>query len=537
MLQVSDERTKSALLRQTARISLIDFIREAAPWFRMEAIHVAMCIYIEKLIEGDEFQRLMIHTPPRTGKSKVVSVLTRAWLAGNFPSIKLLNASHTQPFATDFANETLEIMQSDAYREMFPEIVLTRDATLHFTFHSTEATGVEEGSAVSVGAGSRIAGRGFNVCSLDDILTEQDFTSDVVKPRLFSWYENGVYTRRQPEWNRILVVATRWTWDDPPGRILEKAKETGEKWEVLSIPAILDQKSHRILTTLAKEDDGFAEDLSQLKVGGSFMPGRMPLSFIEQSRGMPTFEAQYMQRPSREEGAIFKRKYFRKWPQDKELPDIDLMFSFYDTAFEAKETNSYTARLTVGVFVDRIVAPTNKTEHRGHKLLLIEADQKHIEAADLFDEAVANHRHWQEQCQQHVTVVERKASGIELIQRLRRAHVPCIKWPPTGVQKPDKTTCAHMAVIDIAAGDLVYLYDGDGREETRQAWHEMFLNEVTRFPLGEHDDMPDVLSMCVMFFRRVYLLNNPIDFEDEVEKKPVAPPRFGGDGIPSYGRL
>ena len=61
------------------------------------------------------------------------------------------------------------------------------------------------------------------------------------------------------------------------------------------------------------------------------------------------WNAQWMQKPTSEEGALIKREWWKKWKKD-DLPDCYYIIQSYDTAFLKKETADYSAITTWGVF-------------------------------------------------------------------------------------------------------------------------------------------------------------------------------------------
>ena len=66
------------------------------------------------------------------------------------------------------------------------------------------------------------------------------------------------------------------------------------------------------------------------------------------------WNAQWMQEPTSEEGALIKREWWQKW--DKEfLPDVTYVIQSYDTAFLKKETADYSAITTWGIFYPKKV--------------------------------------------------------------------------------------------------------------------------------------------------------------------------------------
>ena len=61
------------------------------------------------------------------------------------------------------------------------------------------------------------------------------------------------------------------------------------------------------------------------------------------------WNAQYMQQPTAEEGAILKRDWWRNW-EESEPPKCEFIIQSYDTAFLKKESADYSAITTWGVF-------------------------------------------------------------------------------------------------------------------------------------------------------------------------------------------
>ena len=59
------------------------------------------------------------------------------------------------------------------------------------------------------------------------------------------------------------------------------------------------------------------------------------------------WNAQYMQQPTSDEGAIIKREWWKDW-EHNEPPKCDFIIQSYDTAFMKKETADFSAITTCG---------------------------------------------------------------------------------------------------------------------------------------------------------------------------------------------
>ena len=73
------------------------------------------------------------------------------------------------------------------------------------------------------------------------------------------------------------------------------------------------------------------------------------LESVKASLSLGKWNAQWMQNPTSEEGAILKREWWNNWDKDY-IPVLDHVIQSYDTAFMKKETADYSAITTWGVF-------------------------------------------------------------------------------------------------------------------------------------------------------------------------------------------
>ncbi len=121
---------------------------------------------------------------------------------------------------------------------------------------------------------------------------------------------------------------TRWSIKDLTGRLLEAQgkAEDSDQWEVVEFPAIINDKP----------------------MWGNFwtMKG---LQGVKASIPESKWQAQWMQQPTSEEGALIKREWWQTWEEDT-IPHLKYIIQSYDTAFSAKETADYSAITTWGVF-------------------------------------------------------------------------------------------------------------------------------------------------------------------------------------------
>ena len=103
--------------------------------------------------------------------------------------------------------------------------------------------------------------------------------------------------------------------DDLTGRLIKAQSEPkADKWDVIEFPAILPNDKPVWPEYWSKED----------------------LDSVKASVSTKNWNAQYMQDPTSEEGAIIKREWWQDW--DKEhLPKLLHVMQSYDTAFSKKD--------------------------------------------------------------------------------------------------------------------------------------------------------------------------------------------------------
>ena len=507
-----------ARVREIEQNKLAFYIQRVAPWFIIEEVHVLMCEYIEMLVDGF-IDRLMIFMPPRTGKSMTASVFAPSWYIGKYPKRKIMQASYAADLAVDFGRNVRDIVADPLFQDVFPGVSMRSD---------NKAAGrwamVGGGQYFATGVTGGVAGRGFNFGIIDDPLSEQDAFSDPAKEFVHKWYGPGFYTRRQPDFSHILYMGTRWSKDDLAGYLLDLKKDQPEAddWEVLRIPAIIDQDTADRLNEVAASDEfaqlrelqrkaGIAEQYLRphfYREGDSFAPRRWPLKeLLRQKANMPELDwlALYQQDPVAEAGNILKRRYWKEW-KGKEPPKVEYVVQVYDTAFEESEEADFTARTTWGVFQqeERVNADGQKTPT--HCAILLERFNQRIGFPELREEAIASFKKWKPDR----VIVEKRASGHSLIQELRRARVPV-----TAI-KQDKSKLArvHASAVVLEQGCVYYM---------KRNWADEVIQQCADFPNDDHDDMVDTCAMAWLWLRRTFHLSYVIEQEiaDREEREDV----------------
>lgn len=482
------------MLRQAKKQSkqhLLAFILHIDPEYKVGQHHRRLAALLEAIARGEK-DRICVNMAPRMGKSHLVSYYYPAWFIANYPDKKIMMVSHTADLAVDFGRKVRNLVGSEKYQELFPDIALSADSKSAGRWNTNHG-----GEYFAVGVGGAIAGRGADLLLIDDPHNEQDIINGNLDifDKAYEWYTTGARTRLMPG-GRVAVVQTRWATNDLTGRLCRDMtmNEGADQYEVVEFPAILEKE----------EPD---EEGNTTLVYKSLWPEQWPLDALLRTKAsMPAFQwnAQYMQNPTSEEGAIVKREWWRVW-EDERPPLCDFIVQTWDTAFEKSSRADYSACTTWGVWYPES-APDDSTTGRAN-VVLLDAFKDRMEFPELKKLAFEKFKEWESLGVPMTLIVEKKASGAPLIYELRQMGLVVGEYTPSKGQ--DKIARLN-SVSDMFATGMVWA------PQTR--WAEEVVNEVAEFPAGQHDDYVDAVTLALMRIRQGGFIRLPHDEQDPVRQ-------------------
>ena len=443
--------------------NFLSFVKYVWPEFIEGSHHKIINKKFNDLAKG-KIKRLIINMPPRHTKSEFASYLLPAWMIGKNPKLKIIQATHTADLAIDFGRKTKNLVDQPNYKELFPTR-LQEDSQAAGKWKTDKG-----GEYFAAGVGGAITGRGADLLIIDDPHKEQDIRADgKAFEKAMNWYTSGPRQRLQPG-GAIVIVMTRWSTKDVTGQLLKAQSEEGsDQWDVVELPALLPDGKP------VWPEFWTSEELLKTKAS-------IPVS---------NWNAQYMQSPTGEEGALLKRDWWQDWTK-KSPPPLDYIIQSYDTAFTKGTKSDYSAITTWGVF---------ETEEDGQNIILLDAFKDRYEFPELRRVAYEQYLQWKPD----MVIIEAKASGLPLTHELRAMDIPVINFTPS--RGNDK----HVRVNSVAP-----LF------ESGKIWapmHEHFAQEVVEecasFPFGEHDDYVDSTTQAIMRIRQGGMVRHPEDYKDE----------------------
>jgi predicted phage terminase large subunit-like protein len=443
----------SQITQNLSKESFLDFVQHVYPGYKVGPHHRKLIQIFEDIAAGKK-KRVIVNIAPRHGKSELISYLAPAWFLGKFPQKKIIMGSHTADLAVNFGRRVRNLVGSEAYKDVFPQVELQSDSK------SASRWGTNfNGEYFAIGVGGALAGRGADLFIIDDPHSEQEAKTgrpDVFLPA-WEWFQSGPLQRLMPG-GAIIVVMTRWSKLDLTGQIITQMErnEDVDPWEVIEFPAIKDD-------------------------GESLWPEFWPVEELLAKKAaldIRYWNAQYMQNPVSEEGALIKREWWKIWEKETP-PQCEFTIMSLDAAQEANNRADFNALTTWGVFFNE--------ETNNYAIILLNAIKKRLEYPDLKALVLEEYKEWQPDA----FMVEKKSNGSVLYQEMRRMGIPVGEFTPGKGQ--DKIARVN-AVSSLFQGGVVYAPD--------RRWAKEVIEECNDFPAGINDDLVDSTTLALLRFRQ-----------------------------------
>ena len=458
---------KKLRVQSDGKDNFLDFVKHVYPGYKIGPHHEKLARIFEDVAAGKK-KRVVVNIAPRHGKSELISYLAPAWFLGKYPQKKVIMASHTADLAVNFGRRVRNLVGSDSYKDIFPQVELQADSK------SASRWGTNfQGEYFAIGVGGALAGRGADLFIIDDPHSEQEAKTgraDVFLPA-WEWFQSGPIQRLMPG-GAIIVVMTRWSKLDLTGQIVNQMVKNDEvdDWEVVEFPAILDS-------------------------GEALWPEFWPVEELLAKKAaldIRYWNAQYMQNPVSEEGALIKREWWQIWEKE-DPPQCEFVIMALDAAQEANNRADFNALTTWGVFFNE--------ETNNYNIILLNSIKKRLEFPELKKLVLEEYKDWEPDA----FIVEKKSNGAALYQELRRMGVPVGEFTPGKGQ--DKISRVN-AVSDLFNSGIVWAPD--------HRWAQEVIEECNDFPSGANDDLVDSTTLALLRFRQGGFIRLPSDEPEDM---------------------
>ena len=484
--QLLNKLTLEQVQAERYRRSLREFTKAAWPTIEPGSDYTsgwhldAISDHLEAVIEG-EIKRLIINIPPRHSKSISTAVVLPAWTWATQPSKKFLYASYSASLSIRDSTKCRRLIDSPWYQAHFGDkFHLSGDMNQKSRFENSE-----NGIRLSTSVAGSLTGEGGDCIVLDDINNVVEADSQKVRQGVIDWWDQAMQSRlNDPKTGAFIVIQQRVNEQDLTGHIL--ANELGNEWDHLVLPARY-EIGH---PTPVRSSLGFTDP--RTKEGELLWPerfGEKELSTLERGLGSYAAAGQLQQRPSPKGGGILKASWWVPWERE-ELPEVSYVIQSWDTAFETKESSSYSARTTWGVF-----------KHQGYDcLIVLDMWYDKVNYPELRKLAQEAYDDWEPDA----VLIEKKASGASLIADLRMAGVPVLAYSPDR----DKVARAHASSALLEDGRIYY---------PKRKWAEDLISICASFPAAKNDDVVDTCTQAWLRLRKGWFLGHTEDLTEDDE--------------------
>ena len=405
---------------------------------------------------------MIVNIPPSTTKSTIVTVMFPAWLWTVDPTIRIITNSYSAQLSIDHATRSKDIITSDKYMRLFPEVEIRHDKSGKQNYENTAG-----GFRYASSTGGTITGFHAHVIINDDPVNPKQAESDQMR-KAANDHIKTLSSRKVEKANTpMITIMQRLHQDDVTGYLLSKKQD---KIKHINLPA---------------EDCEEVEpaELRQYYVDGLLDPVRLNRDVLNEARidlGSRGYAGQFQQKPSAEGGNIVKEAWFRKISQADfyALRYNETMHFFVDTAYDEKQkkTDNDPTGILAACMINNNIYVYNAMQIWKTFPDLIRFLPEYMKANLATSQSSLR--------------IEPKANGISVVQTLEAISSLNVTRTPT--PKDSKAERLHAVSPTIECG-RVYIVEGD--------WNDEFIDQVCGFPQRLHDEYVDILGYAINYFK------------------------------------
>jgi len=444
ILRLHDE----SVTRERIRTSLHDWAAEvmANSGLAPSAHHRCLLNNLQLIASGD-IKRLMVLMPPGSAKSTYASVIFPIWWFIQKPQTSIIATSHTVGLVEHFSRGVQALI-----REYNRQIGFDLRENDHSSTHWRTTTG---GEYFGTGIRGAVTGRRADLVIIDDPIKSM-VEADSARQRqfLWDWFSSELMTRLKPG-ARIVVIMTRWHENDLSGRLLT---QNNEDWTVLRLPA------------LAELNDPLGRP-----PGAPLWPEWEDIEALKQKRavvGGRVWSALFQQSPVSIVGSLFNINQLlaEDFGQNNDGTSRRIVRSWDLAATVPTESNDpdWTVGLRLSQTGARFVV---------EDIVRLRGDYRTIQ--DMITSVARTDGH-------SVVVslpLDPGQAGKSQIGELSALLSGFRVY--TSRERGSKWSRAMLPAAQLNAGNLAI---------RPSVWNQAFLDELSTFPNGEHDDQVDALS-------------------------------------------
>lgn len=280
-----------------------------------------------ELVLAGKVKRLNINIPPRYRKTQIAVKYFIAYALAHNPKAKFIHISYSQKLALDNSETVKDIILSDAYQRLFPEVKIKKDSKAKEKWYTTEGGGVyatsSGGQVTGFGAGAspeeyneedetsfaefmegiNPAERFGGAIIIDDANKPEDADSPAALKKVNQRYDSTIKNRVNSRFTPIINIQQRISINDLSDHLQKQG------FENLILPA-LDEEGNPLCEAIHTK-----EELLKLKEENEVV-----------------YNAQYGQKPRRADGLMYPKL-------NKVNGDVAMMLQQAEHKFSVTDAN------------------------------------------------------------------------------------------------------------------------------------------------------------------------------------------------------
>jgi len=285
---------------------------------------------LDRVYNG-ECKRLIINIAPRYGKTELAVKFAIAKGLSLNPKSRYIHLSYSQTLALDNSEYVRDLVKSEAYQQMFPNVKVKKGTDAKEKWYTTEGGGI-----YATASGGQVTGFGAGIVDeevsdidsdwiksiesfggaiiIDDPLKPEDAQYENKREKVNERFDTTIVNRVNSRNTPIIIIMQRVHENDLCGHVMKNYKG----WEVISLPVI---KSDG---TALWEFKHTLEELYDMRKANEFV-----------------FDTQMMQNPRPKEGILFPKdelNYFK--PDPVLIKQFESSIAYIDIADEGADNTS-----------------------------------------------------------------------------------------------------------------------------------------------------------------------------------------------------
>ncbi len=427
---------------------------------------------IERMANGEACEYdLLINIPPGTTKTTLLSIMLNAWVWTKWEWVQVIGASYSMQLSLKSASATRDIIRSNKFKEMYPDLFIKADEDSKSDFRimkkaQDDKEDTRGGFRFSTSVGGTVTGMHAHLIVIDDPLNPLQALSTQQMQTVNNWVNAVIPTRKvDKDVALTIMVMQRLHENDPSGNWLAKEKtkdkSSNKRIRHISLPADI------------SETDEFLHP-KELKVhykNGLLDPNRLSKETLDNmliDLGTFQYSGQFLQNPVSSQGGLFKVDYLNIIDNIISPGLIENTVRYWDKAGTIGG-----GAFTVGVKMHKL------TDGR-----FVISDVKRGQ--------------WGSDDRERIIKMTAQADGHEVVVGIEQE-------PGSGGKESAEATIKNLAGFivykDIPRGDKVLRADPFSVQVNygnvsilRAEWNDVYIEEMRFFPLSRYKDQIDATS-------------------------------------------